>query len=48
MYPFIYRNKETGQKVFSHKELKDENLELVFAIKKVVINKPVRTKKYGK
>jgi hypothetical protein len=43
MYPFIYRNKTTGQKVFSHKEIADDNLELIFKVKKVVIDKPIRT-----
>ena len=47
MYPYIYRNKLTGQKVYSYKELKDKDLEIVFTVKKTVIDKPVIAKKYG-
>lgn len=45
MYQFIYKNKETGQKVYSNKELDDKNLELVMGVRKVIISKPIRTKK---
>lgn len=48
MYPYIYRNKLTGQKVYSYKELKDKDLEVIFTVKKTVIDKPIIAKKYGK
>ncbi len=44
MYPYIYRNIKTGEKKYSYKELKDEELELIFSVKKVVIDKPISTK----
>lgn len=44
MYPYIYKNIKTGGKVYSFIELKDEDLELTFSIKKVVIDAPIETK----
>jgi len=49
LYQYIYKNKKTGEKVYSKIELKDNDLEQINIIKNSAILTPIKSKKkYGK
>jgi len=43
IYNYIYK-KPNGERVYSFKPLKDKDLKLVFQMRKVVIDKPIKAK----
>lgn len=47
MYKFIYQNKKTGIRIYSHIPLDNKDLELVFSIKNGAIKKDKVIKKYA-